>query len=88
MLTKLIYFARKSYSAIFLGVRKIHISVLVYKQKTRNSHARVLTKQQSRAVKRYYSGYQRISDVFHNFYTEKRENTILSTFLMTFILIN
>lgn len=52
-------------------LRKKHMKRVVYRQKTQNSQKRVLTKQQIKEAKSFYSEYQKISDVYHNFYTEK-----------------
>ncbi len=71
MKTKLIHTFRNLYSNLFMYLRKIHMKRVVYRQKTVNSKARVLTKNQINTAKAYYKDYQRISDVYHNFYTEK-----------------
>lgn len=62
---------RNLYSTLFMSLRKIHMKRVVYKQKTANTRARVLTKSQIKEAKSFYKDYQKISDVYHNFYTEK-----------------
>ena len=71
MKTKLILVFRYLYSNLFMSIRKIHMKRVVYRQKTVNSKARVLTRQQIREAKEFYKDYQKISHVYHNFYTEK-----------------
>lgn len=71
MKTKLIHTFRNLYSNLFMYLRKIHMKRVVYRQKTVNSKARVLTKSQINEAKSFYKDYQKISDVYHNFYTEK-----------------
>ena len=71
MKTKLIHSFRNLYSSLFISIRKVHMKRVVYNQKTRNSNCRVLTKEQIEKAKKFYEPYQKISDVYHNFYTEK-----------------
>ena len=68
---KLVLGFRSLYSTLFMFLRKIHMKRVVYKQKTIYSKARVLTREQIRDAKAFYRNYEKISDVYHNFYTEK-----------------
>ncbi len=61
---------RNIYKELFYFIRKQNMKRFVFKKKRSQTTKQVLTKDQIRECKAFYAKYQRISPIFHNYYTE------------------
>ena len=69
LITKL----RKLNKKVYIRLRRWNIKKVVTKEKKEHMNKWVLTKEQKKLAKSFYAPYRKISMLYHNFYTEKRE---------------
>lgn len=62
---------RKCYDDIYILLRKTNMKKFAFKSREPYVKADVLTKEQKKSIKDYYAKYGKVTDYFHNFYTQK-----------------
>ncbi len=63
---------RKFYKWVYIFLRRFNLKRVVKSDKKRNTNTWVLSGEQTKSAKSFYSDYKNISLIYHNFYTEKR----------------